>query len=280
MPRDIDALTSSTLKHLREHWWNDAFTTFLEETLRPKPGKRILDVGSGAGTAEASLARLRLSQVQLFGVDLVLDRIRQAATTMRGMNARAGYAAADACHLPFATESFDSTFCVAVLQHIRDVSQALREFARVTRPGGRILAVEPDNASVYWFSSVPAGQKAFDLGRQFFAAVASAGSASGDPRIGPQLPGMFAAAGIEPLDVQLFPVSQTRLGAPPAALWESRRRQVAGAIESAPRGSAGDIGAEYLRSIDEYAAQAASAGPAFVEIQNTMLFATVGQRAE
>ena len=30
MSRDLDALTSSTLKHLREHWWDDAFTAFLE----------------------------------------------------------------------------------------------------------------------------------------------------------------------------------------------------------------------------------------------------------
>ena len=64
MSRELDALTSSTLKHLREHWWNDAFTGFLEETLRPRPGKRILDVGCGTGTAEISLSRLRLSSAR------------------------------------------------------------------------------------------------------------------------------------------------------------------------------------------------------------------------
>ena len=41
----IDALTSPTLKHLRARWWNDDFTEFLAETLRPRPGNRILDVG-------------------------------------------------------------------------------------------------------------------------------------------------------------------------------------------------------------------------------------------
>ena len=135
MSRDLDALTSSTLKHLREHWWDDAFTAFLEETLRPRPGKRILDVGCGTGTAEISLARLRLSQMHLFGVDLVTDRVRDAHVATRGINARVGYAAADACRLPFAADSFDSTYCVAVLQHIRDLPGALFEIARVTRPG-------------------------------------------------------------------------------------------------------------------------------------------------
>ena len=48
-----------------------------------------------------------------------------------------------------------------MLQHITDVGEALREFARVTRPDGRILAVEPDNAARYWYSSCPAGMDAF-----------------------------------------------------------------------------------------------------------------------
>ena len=92
MTRDLDALTSPTLKHLREHWWNDAFTVFLQETLRPRPGNRILDVGCGTGTAEISLARLRLSQVDLFGVDLLVERLKVAsAATRRPRRTRHGH---------------------------------------------------------------------------------------------------------------------------------------------------------------------------------------------
>ena len=84
-----DALTSPTLKHLRDQWWTDAFTEFLAETLRPRAGMRILDVGCGTGTAEVSLARLRLSQVDLFGVDISVDRVSAArSTATRDMNAR------------------------------------------------------------------------------------------------------------------------------------------------------------------------------------------------
>src|SRR5688572_13232396 len=207
MTRDLDALTSSTLKHLREHWWNDAFASFLEETLRPRPGKSILDVGCGTGTAEVSLARLRLSQMRLVGVDLLVDRVRSAAGTTRGINARVLYASADACHLPFPNGTFDCTFCVAVLQHIRDIGRAVGELARVTRPEGRVLVVEPDNAARYWYSSIQSGMTADELGRRFFAGIAAARGEAAESSVGPLIPGLFVSHGVEPVYVQLFPVS-------------------------------------------------------------------------
>ena len=280
MSRDLDALTSSTLKHLREHWWDDAFTGFLEETLKPRPGKRILDVGCGTGTAEMGLARLRLSQLHLFGVDLIQQRLVEARKATRGMNARVGYAAADAVRLPFADGVFDSTYCVAVLQHIRDLAGALQEISRVTRPGGRVLVVEPDNAARYWFSSVASGMEAFDLSRRFFAGIAAVRGESAEVAVGPLVPGLLAASGVEPVSVRLFPVSVAHLGAPPASFWDSRRAAVKDVIARAPDESLRRLGADYLKVVEQYSRDAAEAGAAFVEIQNTMLFATVGQRAE
>ena len=122
----IDILTSATLKHLREHWWNDDFTAFLLETLRPRAGNRILDVGCGTGTAEISIARQRLTQIRLFGVDQLLDRVINARHVTVSHNLPAGFAAADATSLPFVDGAFDSTYCVAVLQHVGDLSAAMR----------------------------------------------------------------------------------------------------------------------------------------------------------
>jgi SAM-dependent methyltransferase len=280
MSREIDALTSSTLRHLRDRWWNDAFTGFLEETLRPRPGKRILDVGCGTGMGEVSLSRLRMSQMQLYGVDLLLQRLRQALEATRGSNARASYAAADACGLPFRTGIFDSTYCVAVLQHIRDLGRALGEIARVTKPNGRILVVEPDNQGIYWFSSLPSGLDAFEIGRRFFAERALARDEPAATAVGPLVPGLFAANGIEPLSVQLFPVSVAHVGAPPDALWQARRKAVSNAVADAPGESLRRLGNDYLKAIDRYASDARSAGSSFVEIQNTLLFATAGQRTD
>lgn len=278
MAASIDALTSPTLKYLRERWWNDDFTEFLAETLRPRPGNRILDVGCGEGTAEVRIGRLHVSQIRLVGVDLMIERVMVARRQTAAHNQRVGFATADACHLPFRDGVFDSTFCVAVLQHIGDVDAAVGEFARVTSADGRVLAVEPDNSARYSYSATPAGQKAFDMSARFFAALAAARGDVTDAAVGPRLPALFARHGIEPIDVRLFPVSQTRLGVPPADVWARRRAAVEQAIEQAPTDVVRALGREYLEILVSYAAEAANAGSAFVEIQNTMLFAAVGQK--
>ena len=279
MTAAIDGFTSPTLKHLRERWWDDDFTEFLKETLRPRPGNRILDVGCGEGLAEVSLGRLHISQLRLFGIDLVLSKVVQAIRETRSHNQRAAFAAADTCHLPFADGAFDSLYCIAVLQHIGDVELAVSEFARVTRRGGRVLAVEPDNAARYMFSSVPSGRDAFERGTRLFRAVATARGERTDNSIGPKLPGLFSRHRIEPTAVRLFPVTSTQLGPPAAALWTRRRQAVEAAVAHAPAEPAvQQAGADYLDALIAYEAAAAHAGTSFVEIQHTMLFATVGQR--
>ena len=280
MIRDVDGLTSATLKHLRERWWDDAFTEFVKDTLQPRPGRRILDVGCGIGTAEVKLSRLRLTQVDLVAVDLLTDRVVQAHAAARAHNINAHFASADACHLPFFDASFDSAFCVAVLQHIGDVRGAVQEMARVTRPNGRIVAVEPDNSARYFYSSIEDGHRAQDSARRFFSALAEARGDATDPAVGPQLPTLFAQNGIEPLSVHVFPVSGARLGAPANDVWQNRRANVSEEIEKAPNESIRRLGQDYLKVLDRYAAAATAAGNGFVEIQNAMLFATVGQREE
>jgi SAM-dependent methyltransferase len=278
--RHVDLLSAGTLKHLREQWWNDAFTDFLRDTLQPRPGQRILDVGCGRGQTQVHLSRLRLSQVELFAIDIAVERVQAALAAARAHNISAGFAAASAVALPFADAAFDSTFTVAVLQHISDVPAAIAELARVTRPGGKVVAVEPDNATRFFHSSSDAGARAYQAAAQFFAGLSHARGDTSDPSVGPKLPTLFARAGIEPTSVHLFPVSSAQLGPPPAVVWEARRTAVAEAVERVSGEAIKRLGQDYVKVLDKYAAEASNAGPGFVEIQNTMLFATVGQRAE
>jgi SAM-dependent methyltransferase len=276
--RTLDALTSATLKHVRDEWWDDAFTGFLVERLRPRAGNRILDVGCGTGTAQLRLSRLRLSQVALVGLDRIVERTVIAERAAGGHNMRASFAAADACQIPFPGGTFDSTFCVAVLQHVQDPREALREFVRVTRPGGRILAVEPDNAARYWYSSAPEGMAAFAAARRYFDALARSRGEGLDPRVGPRLPALFVEAGVEPLEVQLFPVSVSTLGPPEPAVWKARTSAIGAGDAASEDDSVRTAAEEYRKALHEYRAATATAGPGFVEIQSTLLFSVMGQR--
>ena len=276
----IDTLTSPTLKHLREQWWNDDFTEFLSETLRPRPGNRILDVGCGEGLGEVAIGRLHLSQIRLVGVDIVLEKVVQARAETRAHNQRASFAAADAVCLPFADGAFDSTYCVAVLQHVADVQTAVQEFARVTRASGRVVVVEPDNAARYAYSSVPAGMRLFQAVSEMYAALAAAHGERGDGAVGPRVPGLFSRYAVEPVDVRLFPVSHTLLGTPAPDLWRNRRHAIERTATEVTDEHVRRLSAGCLEILGEYEKDAQDAGPSFVEIQNTTLFATVGQKLE
>ena len=149
----------------------------------------------------------------------------------------------------------------------------------MTRPGGLILAVEPDNAARYWFSSIPSGMDAFELGRRFFAALAvSRGEAPhGDRVLRCQdcLPRRESIHSRGP-----FPVSGSYVGAPPPAVWKARAEAIEAAIAQAPDESLRRLGVDYAAAVARYGREATAAGSAFVEIQNAMLFASVGQRPD
>src|SRR5689334_16856845 len=75
--RDIDILTAPGLKHLRDRWWDAAFDEFVHDTLQPRPGQRVLEVGAGAGLTEVTLGLLAPGDVRYVGIDRRLDRVRQ-----------------------------------------------------------------------------------------------------------------------------------------------------------------------------------------------------------
>ena len=93
------------------------------------PGARVLDVGCGGGEF---LITARDAGAQVTGVDPA-SGMRERARS-RGLDVRD----ADAAHLPFADGTFDVVTAVNALQFADDTTAALREFARVLAPGGRI----------------------------------------------------------------------------------------------------------------------------------------------
>lgn len=94
-------------------------------------GKRILEVGCGTGLI---LERVRGFAAQAVGLDLSAGMLARARD--RGLPVVQGSATA----LPYPDASFDVVYSFKVLAHVADIRTALAEMARITRPGGYVLA--------------------------------------------------------------------------------------------------------------------------------------------
>jgi len=115
----------------------------LLEALVPTAGERLLEIGPGTGYYSLPVADRLAPGGALELVDIqqkMLDHtLRQAAKAGIGnLVARQ----ADARALPFEDDRFDGAFLVTVLGEIPDPARALRELARVLRPGGRLVVGE------------------------------------------------------------------------------------------------------------------------------------------
>lgn len=120
------------------------------ELMTLAPGQTVLDVGCGIGVFLPALAHAVAPGGQVVGVDysaafLEEARTRAAAT---GFSRQITLHEADATQLPFADASFDAAHIERVLIHVDDPDAVLREMRRVVRPGGCIVAVEPDYGGV------------------------------------------------------------------------------------------------------------------------------------
>lgn len=94
-------------------------------------GRDILECGCGSGLI---LERLATFARQAKGIDLSPKMLEIARS--RELDVREG----SVTELPFDDASFDVTCAFKLLAHVPDIGKALSEMARVTRPGGVVLA--------------------------------------------------------------------------------------------------------------------------------------------
>ncbi len=107
----------------------------------PAQDARCLDVGSGAGRLARELARRCREAI---GVDSSAPMIERATARAKAAGVEnAWFLEAEATALPFPDGGFDLVIASNLLFHLADPAAALREAARVLRPGGRIALLEP-----------------------------------------------------------------------------------------------------------------------------------------
>jgi SAM-dependent methyltransferase len=105
--------------------------------------ERSLEIGAGTGYFSLNLMQAG-AVAKATCTDISPGMVRTLATNAARLGLEVRAARADAESLPFGDESFDLLLGHAVLHHLPDLDRAFEEFARVLRPGGRIVfAGEP-----------------------------------------------------------------------------------------------------------------------------------------
>lgn len=103
-------------------------------------GCNVLDIGCGDGALTLELRRDGASLA--VGCDTDPRMIGNAIAAATEQQAAPSYLLAAAEHLPFCSRSFDLVTAVTVLAFVAEPDAALREIARVLKPGGRLVIGE------------------------------------------------------------------------------------------------------------------------------------------
>lgn len=107
----------------------------------PEPRGRVLEIGSGPGAnARALLERYRSIDLTATDIDPVM--VTAARKRLAPYDHRVDVLKADATHLPFNDDSFDTAVSLLMLHHVTDWRDTLAEVARVLRPGGTLVGYD------------------------------------------------------------------------------------------------------------------------------------------
>jgi ubiquinone/menaquinone biosynthesis C-methylase UbiE len=133
---------SSSFWHARfvqQAQWTQSLRHHLYERTNLARARRVLEVGCGTGAVLTEL--LMQSHGDIFGLDISSEHLYFSAHNLPGIPLTRG----DAHGLPYQSMVFDVTLCHFLLLWVIDPVAVVREMARVTQPGGVVLALaEPD----------------------------------------------------------------------------------------------------------------------------------------
>jgi ubiquinone/menaquinone biosynthesis C-methylase UbiE len=108
------------------------------------PGMKVLDFGCGTG---AFTARFSSFPFELYGIDISSECIRYASKKYPTINFKTG----DVEHTGFENDTFDIVLMSGLLHHFPDFFRVVSEAKRILKPGGKILAYDPNRANpVMW----------------------------------------------------------------------------------------------------------------------------------
>lgn len=168
--------------------------------IRLQVSDSVLDAGCGSGSASRLFAQ-QVTQGSVIGLDrneTYLGFARRTATTANISNVQ--FQAGDVLALPFENARFDVVWSKHLLQWVARRDEALAEFVRVTRSGGRVVC---SNFDGFCLAHYPTDQQVqYDVERWFSCAASEFGF---DANLGRKLPHLFKAAGLKDIRFEIIP---------------------------------------------------------------------------
>jgi len=179
---------------------NQLYESFLDI----RPGQKIVDVGCGPGDFTRYLARLSDGKSKILGIDSNPKSIKAgiADTKKARLSDGVSYKLGDAYKIPIDDEYADLTCCRTLLMHLDRPLKAVREMARITKPGGHVVAVEQGKMGIYYD---PNDKRFSRLSDQVWEAqLRGIRKLEGKEfRIGEKLPGIFQEAGLVDMKAEI-----------------------------------------------------------------------------
>jgi SAM-dependent methyltransferase len=225
--RTLDSHSAEYFGETRDYWWNLDFLELMGRRLLLDRVQDVLDVGCGIGHWGQLLANVLPRTARVQGVDRDPLWVEKASgrAAARQLADRFSYQVSGAETLPFADASFDLVTCQTVLIHMPDPAAVVGEMVRVARPGGLILAAEPNNiANSLVLDSLsfhdPVDEIIARVRLQLTCERGKAALGEGNNSVGGLVPGLFAARGL--IDVRVYLNDKTNVFLPPYGSLEER----------------------------------------------------------
>ncbi len=115
-------------------------------------GKKVLEVGCGAGIDSAEFAR---NGALVTSTDFTERSVQSTKELLEEAHLPVNVVQADATNLQFEDNTFDCVYSFGVLHHIPDIEKALSEIKRVLKPGGQTMVmIYNKNSLIYGYSIV------------------------------------------------------------------------------------------------------------------------------
>lgn len=223
------AHSAEFLGEARDYWWNEDYVELLAKRLNLKQCNTLVDMGCGKGYMAYKLAPYLNRNAQVYGFDLEQSwideaRARQANVSNHNM-VQYLFQVGDARNIPLASSLADVTVCQTLLIHVANPKSVLGEMKRITRDGGWLVAIEPNNAvNALVADSLPEedierrielveAQLRIERGKQVLG--------EGYNSVGDLVPQMFAEMGLS--DLQVWLVDKPLYIIPP---YDTREKQL------------------------------------------------------